>query len=151
MLLKNAEILAARESLQKLMEQKFPIKTSFELAKLATKLQDPWKNIEDVKNGLVKTYGEGNRIDPQLPKKDDEGEVIKDAEDKPVMEDNPNFEKFLKEFEELLALEVEVVIQPVKLPEKVAATCDKCNHNMDKTLEIEPGVLVALEKFITVG
>ena len=38
---------------------------------------------------------------------------------------------------------------PVKLPEKVAATCDKCKHNMDKALEIEPAILLLLEKFVT--
>jgi len=38
----------------------------------------------------------------------------------------------------------------VKLPEMVAATCDKCHHNMDKVLEIEPAILLSLEKFIEV-
>ena len=150
MQLKNAEILAANESLAKLMEQKFPIRVSFDLAKLATKLRDPMKNIEDVKNGLVKTYGEENRVEAQLPKKDAKGEVEKDADGNPILEDNPKFAEFLKEFEELLALEVEVVFKQVKLPEKIAATCDKCSHNMDKMLEIEPAILVALDKFVTV-
>ena len=46
--------------------------------------------------------------------------------------------------------EEEIVFDKVKLPEMVTATCDKCNHNMDKPFEVEPSILMALEKFIEV-
>jgi len=48
-------------------------------------------------------------------------------------------------------MEVEIVLEPVTLPEKVAAVCDKCGHNMDRLLEIEPATLILLEKFVKVA
>ena len=135
MKLKNGEIFSAWEALNKLTPEgtKFPVMVSMGIVKLRTKLSDPFKEIEEVRNGLIKTYGkeEGGqtRVDPEY-----EG-----------------YPKFIEEFNELMAQEVELVIDKVKLPEKVAATCDKCSHNMDKMLEIEPSVLQALEKLVEVG
>ena len=67
-----------------------------------------------------------------------------------VKQEGENFPKFSEEFTELMEQEVTVVFEKVKLPEKVASTCDKCNHNMDKTFEIEPTILIALDKFVEV-
>ena len=133
--LNNGEIFTAREPLGILMGEKFPVKVSYGLAKLANKLNEQFKIIEDVRNGLIKTYGEADKDNPQQIKVDPQGK---------------NFQKFVEELNELFAQEVEVVFDKVKLPEKVAATCDACKHNMDKMLEIEPNVLVALEKFVEV-
>jgi len=135
MKLTNGEIFMAREPLGKLMEQKFPVKTSYGLAKLASKLNDQLKVIDDVRNGLIKTYGEPDKENSQQIRVDPEGE---------------SFGKFVEELNELFSQEVEVVFDKVKLPEKVAATCDACKHNMDKSLEIEPSVLMALDKFVEV-
>lgn len=136
MKLNNGEIFASREPLQKLLGEKFPVKVSYGLAKMANKLNDQLKVIDDVRNGLIKTYGEPDPENSQNIRVAPEGE---------------NFEKFVEEMNELFSQEVEVVFEKVKLPEKVAATCDKCSHNMDKMLEIEPSVLMALEKFVSVG
>ena len=136
MKLNNGDIFGAREPLQKLIEQKFPVMVSYKLSKLVTKLSEQLKVIEEVRNGLIKTYGEADKDNPQQVRVDPSSE---------------NFGKFAAEFNELMSQEVEVVFEKVKLPEKVAATCDKCNHNMDKALEIEPSVLMALEKFFEVG
>ena len=135
MKLKNGEIFNASEPLGKLMGEKFPVKVAYGLAKLANKLAVPLKDIEDVRQGLIKTYGETDPEKPQQTRVNPEGE---------------NFQKFASEIGELFAQEVEVVFDKVKLPEKVAATCDKCSHNMDKMLEIEPSVLMSLEKFVSV-
>ena len=136
MKLNNGEIFAAREPLQKLMEIKLPVKASLGVAKLANKLNEKLKVIEEVRNGLVKTYGEKDPANPQQFR---------------VSPENEKFAKFAEELEELFAQEEEVVFDKIKLPEKVAATCDKCNHNMDKMLEIEPNILMALEKFVEIG
>uniref|UniRef100_A0A6M3KAK7 Uncharacterized protein n=1 Tax=viral metagenome TaxID=1070528 RepID=A0A6M3KAK7_9ZZZZ len=133
MKLKNGDIFLAREPLQKLMAIKLPVRASYQVAKLASKLNEQLKVIDDVRNGLIKNYGE----------KGDRGQM----EIKP---ESPNFQKFVDEFTELLDQDVEMVIEKIKLPEKVAATCDKCNHNMDKALELEPSILMALEKFVEI-
>ena len=138
MKLNNGEIFDAWEALNKLTPEgtKFPVKVSLGIVKLRTKLRDRYQEIEEVRNGLIKTYGKADKDNPMQIK---------------VEPNSENFGKFAEEMNELFAQEVEVVIDKVKLPEKVAATCDKCSHNMDKMLEIEPSVLMALEKFVEVG
>ena len=133
MKLTNGDIFASREPLQKLLDQKFPVKTAYGLARLANKLQEQLKVIEEVRNGLVKKHGE----------KDERGQLL-------VKQDSKNWERFADEFNELMAQEVEVVFDKVKIPEKVAGTCDKCHNNMDRALEIEPNILMALDKFVDV-
>ncbi len=137
MKLTNGEIFDAWEALNKLTPEgtKFPVKVSLGIVKLRTKLRDFYAEIGEVKNGLVKTYGVPDSENPH---------------NIGVNPDSPDFPKFVAEIEELMNQEVELVIDKIKLPEKIMGTCDKCNHNMDKLLEIEPNVLMALEKFIEV-
>jgi len=152
----SGEIFAAREPLTQLMQQKFPIGVSYKLAKLASSVQEQLKIVEDLRNALIKEYGVASESDPNqitvptiIEKLDDKGKVVmKDG--KPVMIPNPGFAKFLDEVNELMTQEVKLVIEKVKLPEKVASTCDKCNHNMDRALELEPAVLLLLDKFIEI-
>ena len=133
MKLTNGEIFNSKEPLGNLMEQKFPVKVAYGLAKLANKLNDQLKIIDGVRNGLIKTYGEEKN-----------GQIK-------VEIGSENFPKFVDELTELMNQEVEVVFEKVMLPEKVAATCDKCSHNMDKMFEIEPSVLMVLDKFVGVS
>lgn len=132
--LNNGEIFSAWDALNRLTPEgtKFPVKVSLGIVKLRTKLSDAYKEIEEVRNGLIKTYGE-----------EKDGQIMVDPK-------GENLPKFVEEMNELFAQEVEVVFDKVKLPEVVALTCDKCSHNMDKMLEIEPSVLGALEKFVEV-
>jgi len=131
--LTNGDVFVAREPLQKLLGEKFPVKVAYGLAKLSSKLNDQLKVIDDVRNGLVKTHGET----------DDKGQLA-------VKQGGANWEKFVEEFNELMAQEVTIAFDKVKLPENVASTCDQCHHNMDKAFEIEPMILIQLEKFLEV-
>ena len=139
MKLDNGTIFMAREPLQKLMEQKFPVKVSYNLAKMVSKLNEQLRVIDEVRNGLIRTYGKPDKDNPQQIS---------------VPQGSKDFTKFMEEFSELMNKEEEIdfgkTVVPVKLPEKVASTCDKCSHNMDKSLEIEPATLMALDKFIEV-
>ena len=98
-----------------------------------------------MRTGLLKKYGEEDkRGRPSVE------QTLKDPEGNEIP--NPKFALFEKDFLELLAQEVEIDIQEkVKLPEVVAATCDKCHHNMDKVLEIKPRVLIGLDKFVEIA
>jgi len=129
----NGDIFRAREPLQKLMAEKFPVITSYKLAKMASQLQEQLKVMEDVRNGLIKKYGT----------KDERGRFT-------VQPESENWARFVEEFEELMSQEVTIVFEKVKLPQKIAATCDACHHNMDKSYEIEAQTLMALDKFIEV-
>ena len=140
MKLDNGTIFVAREPLAKLMEQKFPVRVSYNLAKMTSKLNEQLKVIDEVRNGLIRTYGKPDKDNPQQIS---------------VPQGSKDFTKFMEEFSELMNKEEEIDFGktevPVKLPEKVAATCDSCHHNMDRMLEIEPSVLMALDKFIEVA
>jgi len=135
MKLTNGEIYRAREPFAELMRQKLPLRAAYGLAQLASKLGEQMRVIEEVRSGLIRTHG---KPDPDNPKQ------IR------VAPDSENFSKFMGEMNELFSQEVEIVFSKVELPEKVASTCDKCNHNMDRLLEIEPHVLVTLSKFVTI-
>lgn len=125
MKLTNGEIFTAREPLQKLMGERFPVKVSYGLAKLAGKLQVPLTVIDDVRTSLIRTYGETDPENEQQLKVNPNGE---------------NWKKFISELNELFAQEVEVDFDAVKLPQEVDG----------KPLQLEPNTLVALEKFIFV-
>jgi len=133
MKLQNGDIFRAREPLQKLMEVKLPVKASYQVAKLANTLNLQLKIVDDVRNKLITEYGT----------KSESGQISID-------QTSPNLPKFLEEFGELLEQEVDLQIEKVKLPESVSATCDSCHHNMNRQLEVEPSILMALEKFIIV-
>ena len=130
----NAEIWSASQPMQSMLGQKFPVMVSYKLAKLANKLQEPIKVIDETRRALVKKHG----------KKDE-----KSGQDM-VLPGTPEMEAFSKEWVELMTQVQEIDIEPVRIPEKVAATCDKCHHNMDRMLELEPAILLALDKFIEV-
>lgn len=106
-----------------LLAQKLPVIISYKLSKLALKLREELKVIEEVRLGLVRKYGE----------QDEMGNIS-------VKADNPNFSSFVKDFTELMKAEVELPSPPwerVKIPEGV-------------DLQIAPSVLMALDRFIVV-
>ena len=159
MKLTNQEIFNAKAPLEKLLGEKFPLKVSHGLATLVTKLNDQLQVIDKVRQGLFQTYGIPNPQNPtqllappaMIVETDNDGKQITDEAGNVTMVPNPKMQKFASEIEELLSIEVEIVLEPVTLPEKVAATCDKCGHNMDRLLEIEPLTLMKLEKFVKVA
>ena len=130
----NSEVFLAIQALQKIGDLKIPVKASLALAKLKIKLNEENAPIEEVRNGLIKKYGQP----------DERGGIR-------IKGDSSNWSKFAEEFDELMKQETkEFVFEVVKLPEKVASTCDKCNHNMDRPLEIEPNILINLVKFVEI-
>ena len=138
MKLTNGEILEASRRLAELRKLKLPIKTSSDLVKMALKLDEPIKAYDEVRKGLVETY-------QIYGEKDEAGNDLIKTKGK-----TEDLQKFISEMNELLGLETEVVISKVKLPEKIAGTCDACHHNMDVPLQIEGDILLALDKLIEV-
>ncbi|MDP2731077.1 MAG: hypothetical protein Q8O55_11445 [Dehalococcoidales bacterium] len=137
MKLTNGEIYMARDPLRgdplgRLMAVKWPVRTSMNLVNLARKINNQFMYICEVRDGLIKKHG-------IIDEKTKQPMVRVDSEAWPV---------FKKEHEELMAEEVEIEVIPFALPEMVAATCDKCGHNMDRPCEIEGATLIALGKFL---
>ena len=118
--LTNAEIFNAREPFEKLLACKMPVKTSYALVKMVSKLNEQIIIIEKVRSKLVQTYGVED---------EKRGGFFK------VTADCPGYSEFLKEFGELMGQKVDIKIEVVSLPD---------------TLEIEPAVLMALERFVKV-
>ena len=120
MKLTNGEIFNAKQPLEKLIVERMPVKVSYGLAKLAAKLNDQLQVIEKVRQGLIQTYGEKNPDNPMQIRVNPQSE---------------GFPKYASELGELMSQEVEIVFEVVTLPD---------------TLEVEPAVLMALDKFIKV-
>lgn len=138
MKLTNGEILRASQALGEIRKLKLPVKISSDLVSMALKLDEPLKAYDEVRKGLVETY-------QIYSEKDGEQDLIK-TKGKPE-----ELQKFMSEMNELLNIETEVVINKVRLPEKIAGTCDKCSHNMDVPLQLEGDILLPLQKLIEVG
>jgi len=118
--LTNGEIFNAKKPLEKLLQEKLPVKASYGLAKIAQKLNDQLQVIEKVQKGLFQTYGEPDKENPMRLKLNPESE---------------NFSKAMAELGELMMQEIEIVFDVVTLPD---------------TLEVDAATLIALDKFIKV-
>ncbi len=123
----NGELFNTVEPLNKLVGMKLPVRVSLQVAKLVNKLGEPLKELDSVRQGLVKTY----KITFE---KDEAGNTTIKSEVE------GNIPKFIAEVNELVGMETEIVVSKVKLPTEVDG----------KALEIEPSVLISLEKFIDV-
>ena len=137
MKLKNGEIWTAYPKLVELSKVKLPVKPSMGVAKLANKLQRPYAVVDGERGKLVAKYGK-------------EDEKTKQTS---ISVESESWADFIKELDEMFEMEWDDDIQfnKVKLPEKVTGTCDKCNHNMDVTFQVEPEILIPLEdKFVEV-
>jgi hypothetical protein len=112
------EIYGARDSLAKLLALTcFEAKISILIARLARKLGEEIKTIEQQRLQLVQKYGE------------------KDGENNQLVVTPENREAFIKEFDEALDQTIEIDMPQVVIPGNIV---------------IEPSILLALDKFITV-
>ncbi len=154
----NGEVVNALGALARL-SGKLPVRVSFELAKLDDKLGGYARPVEKTRKGIVEKYGikmargeEGTTIITADVKPAGDSKQAKAAASKKAEE---NLVAFRKEVTDLMELDVKDfllpgITVPIKLPEKIAATCDKCHHNMDRPFEIESSVLVGLLKFVEI-
>lgn len=132
----NTEILRAHEPLEQLMKAKFPVLVAYGLAKLANAVGAQYKVIEATREALVMSHGtpvEG------MPTR------------KQIQPGDKGFPEFAVEFGTLLAETTDVDFEVVEIPFTVGATCGTCHERIEIPLEIEPYVLVALERFIKVA
>ena len=122
MKVKNKIIFGSQPALAKLVLLSLPIKTSYEIAKLAKELKQNLELLNITRDKAIKRYGK-------------QDETTKEVVLKPNTEE---MTKFLEEFNALLEEEVEISSPKIKLPLKVD----------DKDFQLEPSVIIALEPFI---
>jgi len=135
MKLNNQEIWLAYPNLENLARLNLPSKTSLGIAILVSKLRAPYMVIDGERQKLVHKYG---KLDPQ-------------AKTISVRYDNENAGEFAREFGEMLIKDWpdDFILDKVKLPDKVWATCKKCGHIEETPFLIDANTLVPLkDKFI---
>ncbi len=104
MKLRNGEVFESKDALQRLVDRDdIPLKYAMPLMRMVKKLNEEIVLIEQKKNRLIKKYGA----------EDKEKQTIV------VPPNTPEWDSFIKEFEELMSLEVDINITPVKLPETI--------------------------------
>jgi len=127
----NGEVYNSVESLQILAQMRLPVLVSLQVAKLTIKLREQVNVIEQVRNKLIETYGGTN----------EEGlmEVIfpGDLHGRPA---SPDHTKYTSERIELMAKKEVIEVEKIQLPSEIDG----------KPLQIEPSILIDLEKFIDI-
>lgn len=115
----NAEIYNATEPIKRLLRVKLPGTTSYALVQLAHKLRPQSDIIEEVRQKLIVQHGEPDEKRNGRPH---------------ITPEMAGFPKFAEELGELLSQKYEIgEFEKIRLPRKI---------------EIEPYVLMALERFI---
>lgn len=127
----NGEIAGSIESLGLLSRMKWPVLVGLQVQKLVVKLREPAQIIDDVYNGLVDKYGD----------KQESGETAVifpgDFQHRPV---SAGHIQFLADRKLLMAQTVQVDADKIRLPLEIDG----------KPLQIEPTILIALEKLLIV-
>lgn len=123
MKLSNGEIFAASKPLETLSKEKLPLKPSYRIAMLIKNLSSQLEVIEKIRIGLVGKYGEKN-----------------DKGDASIQPNTSNWFLFIGEMNELFIQEVEIEFEKIELPAEVDG----------KAFNIEPSILLSLDKFIEV-
>lgn len=116
----TGEVIAAG-----LLQEKLPLITKYWLTELAKKVAAEKATVEELKNDLIKKYGQeddkgGVSIPMFIDDVDAEGNPILETQDgKEVTRKklNPEYQEFEKEFNELLQTEKELEYKPIKLAE----------------------------------
>ena len=129
----NGDVFMAMQTLPKLLEFEFHVTDSIKLRKLKQQLVEPYGIIEDIRNGLVRKYGEEN------PKGSGQLTVIgfNDPKGRPM---SKNFPKYMEGFGELMNTGVKVKFEKIKLPSVVD----------DKPIPLSANDLDRIEKFVEV-
>jgi hypothetical protein len=123
----TAELNSAFITLQKLSQSKWPIKASYWIGRLMTKLTADYQASITARNGLIEELGVnkegvGFAVEPMIM-----------VDDKAQL--NPNWSIFQKREAELMETNIEVNVPQIKLEEF-------------GDVEIEPAALYVLDKFI---
>jgi hypothetical protein len=135
----NGDIFGATQAFQEILKIELPVKTSWMLAKLASKVDALFKNIDKARSGLVARLGTVDKktgqveIKPSIQVLNTETQEL---EDKP----NPAWAEFVAGYNELMEQEDEIDMEKIKIPEEING----------KPIMVSANTLFALGKFIEV-
>jgi len=108
------------KTLKGLLSQSISLLQKYWLTDLAEDLGKHKKNVDAIRNDLIKKHGEpvengGLSISVSIDKLDEEGNPVLNEEGKPVKVINPKFQEFNEEMEKLFAETREVEHYPFKI------------------------------------
>lgn len=114
--LKMQNVADLAKALENIVTQKLPLKVSYKLGKLLKEIVDELNFFEEKRVALVKKYGKEN----------ERGIAVDES-------DTENYSAFLKEYQELLELDVDIDIDKYKinlsdLPDSVELTPQQMLH-----------------------
>jgi len=137
MKLKNQDIWMAYPNLIKLSQIKFPVKTGLQIAYIVSKLEAPYKIIEQERRKLVNLYGK----------------AVKGTDKTSVDLASAEAGDFSREFGVLLiqSWPDELEFEKIRLPEKVDVKCDSCGCVFEFPFIIEPQILMPLQETFLEG
>lgn len=121
--LTNGQIIEIAESLAEIAKKELPVKISYWLGRIATKIDVPYRSIMDIRDKLIIKNSGGERI---------------------INPDHENWEKFLSENDELMNIVNKLDFSPVNIPVEIP---EKVNG---KDVAISLNTLVVLDKLIKV-
>jgi hypothetical protein len=122
MKLTTKQIINSVDSLNKLIGERLPAKASFRIAQVSRQLDDHLKDYQKTLTKLHQEFG----------KKNDDGELVRDARGVIQFDD---FKTFSKEHEDLLGCEVEVNGKSLKL-------------DLLTSVNLEPSIFYHLDWFV---
>ena len=115
---KNGDVWQAREPLQELLKEPWPVKTAYGLARLGRRINEQAMLIEQVRTRLITQYGVANGA----------GQIA-------VTPDSPNWANFVTCFNELMDEDADIPLDKVILPDV-------------EGLSLQPSILMALVPFV---
>ena len=133
----NGEIFDMQKPMEELAPQKMPVKTSLAVLQLRELTNPIAGRVEEMRRKLIKEYGEVSPTNPQdlqirptilVPDSEHEGRMLQEV--------NPKWAEFLKDFQEVRDVVVELEFKPIVIPENI---------------ELSPAALMALDKFVKVA
>lgn len=119
--MKAKQIYEGTQAIRVLMGEKFPAKASYSISRLAKKLEDEFKLLEDARISIVKKHG----------KEQPDGSVTISQDDKTALE------SFISEFNEILESEVDFQFIPLDIDQFGSIT-------------ITPALLNVLDPFLKI-
>lgn len=102
--LTNSKILSSVNLISAVTQKQLPVRSAYAIAKNIKVINDEIKNYQEMRTKII----------DENSKKDDTGKPVKDKTGNPIIDDE-NKDKFQKEMQELLDIEVELNIMQFKL------------------------------------
>ena len=134
------EVRQMQPGLDVILAKELPVKTAYWLARFLDKVSSEIGSTEKIRVKLIDKYAKKDKDGKFIMKKDEKG---KDLQEYDFTKEN--YIKFVKEYDELSNIEMDIDFKPIKLADIDTEVCEKCGR---KKLVVKPIVWLQLKKII---